>query len=230
MTPIRAFTLIELLVVISIIAILAALLLPAIQLVRSSARTAVCSSNQRQVGIALLAYTQDWEAMLPWGADSTPGGSTSGVCWNQKLMEALDGQVGGATRLLVCPEDPRDWSLRPRSYVAVGMRTNANGTHDGWTRLNVSRPISVFHRPASTVLLFESWEGVAYSASFQGSANWAYADGHQSTNPPAQVYGGRRPYYHGRNLVFLYADGRAESRAAGTVYRTPTDNDWRIDW
>ena len=50
------FTLVELLVVISIIAMLAALLMPAIQAAREAARRATCTSNQRQVALALLSY------------------------------------------------------------------------------------------------------------------------------------------------------------------------------
>ncbi len=60
-----AFTLIELLVVVSIIAILAAMLLPAISLVRQSAREMRCSSNLRQCGIAALAWANDNDGALP---------------------------------------------------------------------------------------------------------------------------------------------------------------------
>ena len=60
-----AFTLIELLVVISIIALLIALLLPALQLARDEARVAVCGSNLRQLGIAFQAYANDHEGFLP---------------------------------------------------------------------------------------------------------------------------------------------------------------------
>lgn len=63
--PMRnAFTLIELLVVISIVAILAAMLMPVIGTVRDAARSAACSSNLRQVGMAMSAYAIDWEGLV----------------------------------------------------------------------------------------------------------------------------------------------------------------------
>ena len=74
----RLFTLIELLVVIAIIAILASMLLPALQQARDRAKTAQCSSNFKSVASATQFYQADFGDFFPWGAYS---GSLTPFWW-----------------------------------------------------------------------------------------------------------------------------------------------------
>jgi len=80
----RAFTLIELLVVIAIIAILAAILFPVFAKARAKARQSSCMSNIKQLTLAALQYTQDYDQlwMLTDVVPGMPqGGQGTNVCW-----------------------------------------------------------------------------------------------------------------------------------------------------
>jgi prepilin-type N-terminal cleavage/methylation domain-containing protein len=87
----RAFTLIELLVVIAIIAALAAMLLPAIHMVRQAAQKSVCLSNLRQMSIAMLGYANDNDGYVPNFSTAAPDVRM----WYITIADYIDSSVAG---------------------------------------------------------------------------------------------------------------------------------------
>jgi prepilin-type N-terminal cleavage/methylation domain-containing protein len=68
----RAFTLVELLVVMTVVALLAAMLLPALASAKEKTRRVGCLSNLRQIGIALQSYAPDYSGRIPYGPKAPP--------------------------------------------------------------------------------------------------------------------------------------------------------------
>src|SRR5262249_53743314 len=81
----RGFTLIELLVVISIIGILIALMMPAVQRVREAANRSQCANHLKQIGTAIHSYHDAYGVLPPSRTDSN-----GGVTWAVLILPYLD--------------------------------------------------------------------------------------------------------------------------------------------
>jgi prepilin-type N-terminal cleavage/methylation domain-containing protein/prepilin-type processing-associated H-X9-DG protein len=123
----QGFTLIELLVVIAIIAILAAILFPVFAQAREKARQTSCLSNEKQIGLSLLMYVQDYDEQFPTGSKlSYPNGPNNlnplmyGVAWAGQVYPYTK-----SAQILKCPDDSTSSvnagggleALYPNSYV-----------------------------------------------------------------------------------------------------------------
>ncbi len=161
---INSFTLIELLVVISIIAILAGMLLPALGKAREKARQTQCLNNLKQWGMGIYMYMGDNGEWMPitMEAEDATGSATSLDLWHDQLNPYMQ-----ARQIYFCPSDPdvgRDPDLWG-SYLTNGMLTvmyEVGGEKRG-------RSYKQIKNPTGTVLMGER------------AANWLELNGNSSS-------------------------------------------------
>lgn len=148
----RGFTLIELLVVIAIIAILAAILFPVFARAREKARQTSCLNNVKQLALAVMQYTQDYDEVLP--ASYYPGNPGTSNQWFEKIQPYINN-----TQVQICP------SARTRN-PGYGWNYDFIG-YGSSTSIRVYA-LSDIARPAETIMMADAGNYVIYSPSRYG--------------------------------------------------------------
>lgn len=210
-TPMRrGFTLIELLVVIAIIAILAAILFPVFAKAREKARQTSCLSNVKQLGLAWMAYAQDYDEricathmppvsfynapdrtdMWIWATSRNPGHIDSRLmpyCKNEQIFK--------------CPSNATALWGYGMNYYPSGYAQASSGSSGPWAYGYGGASLAAFARPAETIMMADA-RGNCYYVGNAYWPGWAYRS-------PGYVCGGAYPT-HNDGVNCAFADGHAK--------------------
>jgi prepilin-type N-terminal cleavage/methylation domain-containing protein/prepilin-type processing-associated H-X9-DG protein len=217
-----AFTLIELLVVIAIIAILAAILFPVFAQARAKARQASCLSNNKQLGLALNMYVQDYDETMPFHTPSNLATNIYTVIdpysknqeiWTCPSQKQVLGQLQAGTGGVVSDQAFNMSINGVNRPASIGLNLSMFPYGDGsrsWggpgsladpNKQGVVASVAQLSRPADTLCFFDSrWSGVSSFA-----------------NNIATNLGIAGKGRHANTINIVYADGHAKA-VVGTPY------------
>ena len=214
------FTLIELLVVIAIIAILASMLLPALNQARGRAKSSQCLSNLKQVATACVMYAQDYNGML-----TRP--HLRGTYYWSNLM--VDGKYLPESDVVLCPEQK----------IKRPYKNNSDALYTYGLNRDVERDGSASGRATASGFYRNVLKGRRQAASI----TWLVGDSLRAKNETSVALGqtcanlswnsggeGRAALRHSRRANFGFVDGSARSLGAGDLHKVhPQFEAWYLD-
>jgi len=227
----KGFTLIELLVVIAIIAVLMAILMPALNIAREQARGIACSSNQKSLALGYIMYAGDNDDTVcggmaddrtvngvpPWvmpplenssGSIVPMGGSGVPVTRRQRYNGLMEGELYKYIKDVGAYHCPGDNRVTRGTSLGTGLafliyRSYSLTDYMRATKSSDPKKLSAFRSQATKMLFVEEiYDG---SAGNHNHGGWSYRPGAGSMWDPLGIF-------HSNACTFSFMDGHAERK------------------